>query len=249
MTTNTKGFLTTQSGLYVIGRNAVATETEAGTTYAPGKEDTYLMIPPGSINVSIGQNGSVSYTDENPESIVLADVVVAQVGEPPAGRPEDVVYVVSGVAGVLADRLPGVPAGVVVFPRGTRLRVTGDRNVGGRLAITLGPVARLGGGEDDDGSDGVGWGGGSDGEDDGGSDGVGQGGGSGDRGSVVVGGGVVSAGEVGALAAAAEAAEVPEVPGWVYRCGGVDAGGEPSCAGAGGGGGGAGCGGAGGGAG
>ena len=52
----------------MIGRNAVATETEAGTTYAPGEEDTYLMIPPGSINMSIGQNGSVSYTDENPES-------------------------------------------------------------------------------------------------------------------------------------------------------------------------------------
>ena len=64
LTTNTQGFLTTQAGEYVIGRNAVATESEAGTTYAPGKEDSYLRIPPGSSNVSIGQNGAVSYTDE-----------------------------------------------------------------------------------------------------------------------------------------------------------------------------------------
>jgi flagellar hook protein FlgE len=67
LTTNTAGFITTQAGDYVIGRTAVATETEAGTTYAPGKEDTFLRIPAGSTNVAIGQDGSVSYTDNNPE--------------------------------------------------------------------------------------------------------------------------------------------------------------------------------------
>jgi len=77
MTTNTKGFLTTQAGEYVIGRNAVATETEAGTTYAPGKEDTYIVIPPGSTNISIGQDGSVTYTDENPESKTFQKQVTA----------------------------------------------------------------------------------------------------------------------------------------------------------------------------
>jgi len=77
LTANTKGFITTQSGLYVIGKNAVATETEAGITYAPGKEDTYLRIPPGSINVSIGQNGAVTYTDENPESKTFQHQVTA----------------------------------------------------------------------------------------------------------------------------------------------------------------------------
>jgi flagellar hook protein FlgE len=77
LTTNTKGFLTTQAGDYVIGRNAVASETEAGTTYAPGKEDTYIRIPPGSINVSIGQDGSVTYTDENPESKTYQHQVAA----------------------------------------------------------------------------------------------------------------------------------------------------------------------------
>ncbi len=77
LTTNTQGFLTTQAGEYVIGRNAVATEGEAGTTYAPGNEDTYLRIPPGSTNVSIGQDGSVSYTDNNPESKTYQQRVTA----------------------------------------------------------------------------------------------------------------------------------------------------------------------------
>jgi flagellar hook protein FlgE len=68
LTTNPKGFLTTQAGLYVVGVNAVATKGANGTTYTPGKEASYLVIPPGSANVSIGQDGSVTYTDENPES-------------------------------------------------------------------------------------------------------------------------------------------------------------------------------------
>ena len=69
LTTDAAGYLTTQSGEYVIGRNAeVVTETETGDTYAPGKEDSYIRIPPGSSNVAIGQDGSVSYTDENKES-------------------------------------------------------------------------------------------------------------------------------------------------------------------------------------
>jgi flagellar hook protein FlgE len=69
LTTDAAGYLTTQSGEYVIGRNAaVATESETGDTYEPGKEDTYILVPPGSSNVAIGQNGAVSYTDENKES-------------------------------------------------------------------------------------------------------------------------------------------------------------------------------------
>ena len=77
LTTNTRGFLTTQAGQYVIGRNAAATTTEAGTTYAPGTEDSYIVIPPGSENVSIGQDGSVSYQDENPESTTFQQQVTA----------------------------------------------------------------------------------------------------------------------------------------------------------------------------
>ncbi len=77
LSTNTKGFLTTQEGLYVVGHNAVATETPAGTTYAPGKEESYIVIPPGSANISIGQDGSVTYTDENPESKTYQQQVTA----------------------------------------------------------------------------------------------------------------------------------------------------------------------------
>lgn len=77
LTTNTRGFLTTQAGDYVVGRNAVATVTEAGTTYAPGTEDSYIVIPPGSQNISIGQDGSVTYQDENPESTTYQQQVTA----------------------------------------------------------------------------------------------------------------------------------------------------------------------------
>jgi flagellar hook protein FlgE len=77
LTTNSQGFLTTEAGEYVIGRNAVATETEAGTTYAAGKEESYIHIPPGSSNVSIGPDGSVAYTDENPASKTYQQRVTA----------------------------------------------------------------------------------------------------------------------------------------------------------------------------
>jgi flagellar hook protein FlgE len=50
-TTNDQGYLATQEGLYVIGRTAPA---GAGT-------DTLIQIAPGAGNISIGQDGSVSY--------------------------------------------------------------------------------------------------------------------------------------------------------------------------------------------
>ncbi len=78
LTTNAAGLLTTQSGEYVIGRIAVITsESATGNTYEPGKEETYIQIPPGSSNVAIGQDGSVSYTDENKESPTFLQRVTA----------------------------------------------------------------------------------------------------------------------------------------------------------------------------
>jgi flagellar hook protein FlgE len=78
LSTNTKGYLTTQSGLYVMGVNAVKEEPEPGNiTYKPGKEESYLVIPPGSANISIGQDGSVTYTDENPASPTYQKQVTA----------------------------------------------------------------------------------------------------------------------------------------------------------------------------
>ncbi len=75
LTTDTKGYLTTQSGLYLVGVNAEAGEAEG--TYKPGKEPSYIQIPPGSANVSIGQDGSVTYTNENPESKTFGQQVTA----------------------------------------------------------------------------------------------------------------------------------------------------------------------------
>jgi flagellar hook protein FlgE len=75
LTTNTNGFLTIQSGEYVIGRNAEKGEVEG--TFKPGEKDTYIMIPPGSSNISIGQDGSVSYQDNNPKSPTYQKQVTA----------------------------------------------------------------------------------------------------------------------------------------------------------------------------
>jgi flagellar hook protein FlgE len=77
LTTNTLGFLTTQAGEYVIGRNAVPKEGETETTYSPGTEDSYLRVPPGSTNLSIGMDGSVGFTDNNAESPTFGQRVVA----------------------------------------------------------------------------------------------------------------------------------------------------------------------------
>jgi flagellar hook protein FlgE len=53
-TTNDAGYLTTQDGEYVIGRAPAA----GG---GPTTTDTLINIPPGASNVSIGQDGSVTY--------------------------------------------------------------------------------------------------------------------------------------------------------------------------------------------
>jgi len=75
LTTNTKGYLTTQSGLYLVGYNAEKGEAEG--TYKPGKTESYIVVPPGSANVSIGQDGAVTYTDENPASPTYQQQVTA----------------------------------------------------------------------------------------------------------------------------------------------------------------------------
>jgi flagellar hook protein FlgE len=66
---NSAGFLTTQSGEYVVGSTAPSSSSSA----AP----TYLNVPPGSTNLAIGQNGSVTYTDENTTSPTFGQTVTA----------------------------------------------------------------------------------------------------------------------------------------------------------------------------
>jgi flagellar hook protein FlgE len=69
LTTNTAGFLTTQSGDYVIGKNAVpASPATTPQTYTPGATDSYIQLPAGASNISIGADGSVSYLDGDPTS-------------------------------------------------------------------------------------------------------------------------------------------------------------------------------------
>ncbi len=47
LTTSAQGFLTTQSGEYVVGRNAVAKEGETETTYSPGQRRHVPHDPAG----------------------------------------------------------------------------------------------------------------------------------------------------------------------------------------------------------
>jgi flagellar hook protein FlgE len=57
LTLNSAGYLTTQTGQYVLGSAAPST---AGSPITP----TYINVPPGSTNVAVGQDGSVTYTDQ-----------------------------------------------------------------------------------------------------------------------------------------------------------------------------------------
>jgi len=74
---NPNGFLTNPQGFYVIGKDAVASGTAPNLTYTPGANDTYINIPPGSTDVAIGQDGSVSYTDQNSASPTYQQRVTA----------------------------------------------------------------------------------------------------------------------------------------------------------------------------
>jgi flagellar hook protein FlgE len=65
LTTNALGFLTTSSGQYVMGKAA------AGA----GAPDTYINIPPGSTNISIGQDGSVSYVNPVTQTTAVAGYI------------------------------------------------------------------------------------------------------------------------------------------------------------------------------
>jgi flagellar hook protein FlgE len=66
---NSAGFLTTQAGQYVVGSTAPSSSSSA--------TPTYINVPPGSTNLAIGQDGSVSYTDENSTSPTFGQTVNA----------------------------------------------------------------------------------------------------------------------------------------------------------------------------
>ena len=77
MTINPKGYLTTQEGQYVVGRGATPSGTAPNITYSPNSTDGYINVPPGSTDVAIGQDGSVSYVDQNSSNATYQQRVTA----------------------------------------------------------------------------------------------------------------------------------------------------------------------------
>lgn len=78
LTLNSVGDLTTQDGHYAIGVSATATpDGSGGFTYAPGTTDSFINIPPGSTDVTIGQDGGVSYVDQASASPTFGKRVTA----------------------------------------------------------------------------------------------------------------------------------------------------------------------------
>lgn len=69
LTLNSAGFLTTQAGQYIVG----ATAPSSSSSSTP----TYINVPPGSTNIAIGQDGGVSYTDQNPRNPTYGQTVTA----------------------------------------------------------------------------------------------------------------------------------------------------------------------------
>ena len=62
LTTNSQGYLITQSGQYVMGQGA---STDAATgQLSPNGTRQYLKVPTDATNVAIGQNGQITYTDD-----------------------------------------------------------------------------------------------------------------------------------------------------------------------------------------
>jgi flagellar hook protein FlgE len=77
MTINPKGYLTTQEGQYVVGHGATPSGTAPNIIYSPNSTDGYINVPPGSTDVAIGQDGSVSYVDQNPSNATYQQRVTA----------------------------------------------------------------------------------------------------------------------------------------------------------------------------
>jgi flagellar hook protein FlgE len=77
MTINPKGYLTTQQGQYIVGRGATPAGSPPNVSYTPNATDGYINVPPGSTDVAIGQDGGVSYVDQNSASATYQQRVTA----------------------------------------------------------------------------------------------------------------------------------------------------------------------------
>jgi len=79
LTFNSQGFLSTQTGQYVLG---YAAQAGTGGSYSPVTTGTNpasnaINVPVGSTGVAIGKDGSVSYIDGNPSSATYQQRVTA----------------------------------------------------------------------------------------------------------------------------------------------------------------------------
>ena len=105
-TFNDEGFLTTQSGEYVLGKK------EAGN----GEPNSYIQVPKGSTDTSIGQDGSVSYIPEGSEERKIAGYVSIARFQNEAGlvRTTGSNWIESAASGKAQDGTPGGNFGLTI---------------------------------------------------------------------------------------------------------------------------------------
>jgi flagellar hook protein FlgE len=71
---NSQGYLTTQSGDYVLG---VGATTNPDGSYSPNTTQQALQVPTNATNVQIGSDGAVTYTDETASDSTYGETVTA----------------------------------------------------------------------------------------------------------------------------------------------------------------------------
>jgi flagellar hook protein FlgE len=105
-TFNDEGYLTTQQGEYVMGREA------AGN----GEPNTYIKVPKGATDVAIGQDGSVSYVPEGGGPRVTAGFVSIAKFANEAGlvRTSGSNWIESAASGKAQDGTPGGGFGLTI---------------------------------------------------------------------------------------------------------------------------------------
>jgi flagellar hook protein FlgE len=105
-TFNDEGFLTTQSGEYVLGKNA------AGN----GEPNSYIQVPKGATDTSIGQDGAVSYIPEGGGERVTAGYLSIARFQNEAGlvRTTGSNWIESAASGKAQDGTPGGNFGLTI---------------------------------------------------------------------------------------------------------------------------------------
>jgi flagellar hook protein FlgE len=105
-TFNQEGYLCTQGGEYVLGKKAPG----------GGAPDTYINVPKGATDVSIGQDGSVSYVPEGGGERVTAGYISIAKFQNEAGlqRTTGSNWIESAASGKAQDGTPGEGFGLTI---------------------------------------------------------------------------------------------------------------------------------------